>query len=180
MPHLIRKIDMEVSHTLHKNRRIQQNNYSEEKDSVTCLESKRRGPGIPTAGRSKLTWTPGSDNIGRTGMDLKSEVEAWKFMSSIIPSKHQETTHLPKGAWSQNAYANNIGQLTASRREKHPTKTELNLGALKQMPDGWAISPTHHQAAPMKVHKDKNTTSRKRVLKDRDIQETGTKPPNNL
>ena len=82
-------------------------------------------------------------------MDLKSEVEAWKFMSSIIPSKHQETTHLPKGAWSQNAYANNIGQLTASRREKHPTK-------------------------------DKNTTSRKCVLKERDIQETGTKPPNDL
>ena len=134
---------------LAKNQRIQLNNYLEGKDSVTSLDSKRRGPGIPTAGRSNLTWTPGSDNMGRTGMDLKSEVEAWKFMSSIIPSKHQETTHLPKGAWSQNVYANNIGQLTASRREKHPTK-------------------------------DKNTTNRKCVLKERDIQETGTKPPNNL
>ena len=122
MPHPMQKIDLEASHTLHKNRRIQQNNYSEEKDSVTRLESKRRGPGIPIVRRFKLSWTPGSDNIGRTGMDLKSEVEAWKFMSSIIPRKHQETTHLPKGAWSQNAYANNIGQLTASRREKHPTK----------------------------------------------------------
>ena len=28
MPHPMQKIDMEVSHTLHKNRRIQQNNYS--------------------------------------------------------------------------------------------------------------------------------------------------------
>ena len=102
MSHPMRKINVEVSHTLHKNRRIQQNNYLEEKDSVTRLESKRRGPGIPIARRFKLSWTLGSDNIGRTGMDLKSEVEAWKFMSSIITSKHQETTHLPKGAWSQN------------------------------------------------------------------------------
>ena len=38
IPHPMRKIDVEVSHTLHKNRRIQQNNYSEEKDSVTRLE----------------------------------------------------------------------------------------------------------------------------------------------
>ena len=38
MPHPMQKIGMEVSHTLHKNRRIQQNNYSEEKDSVTRLE----------------------------------------------------------------------------------------------------------------------------------------------
>ena len=38
MSHPMRKIDVEVSHTLHKNRRIQQNNYSEEKDSVTRLE----------------------------------------------------------------------------------------------------------------------------------------------
>ena len=38
MSHPMRKIDVEVSHTLHRNRRIQQNNYSEEKDSVTHLE----------------------------------------------------------------------------------------------------------------------------------------------
>ena len=38
MPHPMQKIDVEASHTLHKNRRIQQNNYSEEKDSVTRLE----------------------------------------------------------------------------------------------------------------------------------------------
>ena len=38
MPHPMRKIDVEVSHTLHKNRRIPQNSYSEEKDSVTRLE----------------------------------------------------------------------------------------------------------------------------------------------
>ena len=113
-------------------------------------------------------------------MDLKSEVEAWKFMSSIIPSEHQETIHLPEGAWRQNAYANNIGQFTASRRENHPTKTKQNLGALKQMPNGWAISPTRHQTAPVKVHKDKNMTSRRRVFKEEDIHKTGTKPPNNL
>ena len=53
--------------------------YSEKNDSVTRLKLKRRGPGIPTAGRSNLTLTPGLDNIGKAGMDLKSEVEAWKF-----------------------------------------------------------------------------------------------------
>ena len=113
-------------------------------------------------------------------MDLKSEIEAWKFMSYIIPSEHQETIHLPEGAWRKNAYANNIAQLTASRQENHPTKTKQNLGALKQMPNGWAISPTRHQTAPVKVHKDKNTTSRRRVFKEEDILKTGTKPPNNL
>ena len=127
-----------------------------------------------------MTLTPGSDNIGKAGTDLKSEVEAWKFMSSIIPSEHQETIHLPEGAWSQSAYATNIGQLTASRREKHPTKTKQNLGALKRMPDGWAISPTHHQTALVKVHKDKNMTSWKHVFKEEDTYKTGTKPPNNL
>ena len=33
--------------------------YSEEKDSVTRLESKRHGPAIPTAGRSNSTLTFG-------------------------------------------------------------------------------------------------------------------------
>ena len=97
-------------------------------------------------------------------MDLKLEVEAKKFMSSIIPSKHQETIHLPEGAWHQNAYANNIWQFTSSQQENHSTKTKQNLSALKQM----------------QVHKDKNTTSRRHVFKEEDIHETGTKPPNNL
>ena len=252
MPHPMRKIDVEASHTLHKTRWIQQFNnsegsthkdmlsrqvesdersqirttaiaqpykenerekkganligmithqrktvslralekqepttyssthYSEEKDSVTRLEWKRRGPGIPTAGRSNLTLTPSLDNIGKAGMDLKLEVEAWKFMSSIIPSEHQETIQIPEGAWCQNDYVNNMGQFTASQQENHPTKMKQNYSALKQMSNEYAISPACHQTAPVRVHKDETTTSRRRIFEEEDIHETGTKPSNNL
>ena len=50
--------------------------YSEEKDSVKHLKSKRRGFGIPTTEGSNSTLTSGLDNIGKAEMDLKSEVEA--------------------------------------------------------------------------------------------------------
>ena len=73
-----------------------------------------------------------------------------------------------------------MGQFTASQKENHPTKTKQNYGALKQMPNGWAISPARHQTAPGKVHKDKNTISRRHIFKEEDIHKTGTKPSNNL
>ena len=97
----------------------------EEKDSVTHLESKRLRPGSPTARRSNSTLTPSLDNTRKTGMDLRLEVEVWKFMKSIIPSKHQEMIHLQEGAWRQNDYANNLGQFTASQQENHPTNNAL-------------------------------------------------------
>ena len=40
--------------------------------------------------------------------DFRSEAEFWRFMTSIMPSKHQEMMHLQEGAWCQNEHANNM------------------------------------------------------------------------
>ena len=48
------------------------------------------------------------------------------------------------------------------------------------MPKGWAISPARHQTAPVRVHKDKTTTSQRRICEEEDIHKIGTKTSNNL
>ena len=35
-------------------------------------------------------------------LDFRSETELWRFMTSIMPSEHQEMMHLQEGAWCQN------------------------------------------------------------------------------
>ena len=42
--------------------------------------------------------------------DFRSEAEFWRFMTSIMPSEHQEMMHLQEGVWCQNEHANNTEQ----------------------------------------------------------------------
>ena len=78
----------------------------------------------------------------------------------------------------------NTEQITQDKKnhkyQNNPTKMEQNHGALKQMPNGWAISQARHQTAPVRLHKDKTTTSWRRVFEEEDIHKTGTKLSNNL
>ena len=52
-----------------------------------------------------FTHYAGDNNTPST--QAEAEAELWRFMTSIMPSEHQEMMHLQEGAWCQNKHANN-------------------------------------------------------------------------
>ena len=62
-------------------------------------------------------------------LDFQSETELWRFMTSIVPSEHQEMMHLQEGAWCQNKHGDNT-EMPTTRNENH--KKEADARQYKQ------------------------------------------------
>ena len=90
-------------------------------ETTTQLEKTPDLPQQPLEGQKPSTFTftycseekdktltsgeSGQDSPIRT-TDFPSEDKFWRFMTSIMPTEHQEMMHLQEGAWCQNEHAN--------------------------------------------------------------------------